>query len=98
MKGALWKLPDEQNYTNDIEDLVKIFDIDTTIHGSDLKTIIYHPMEGSKAVAVVDNNFVLWDLAESLKVFFYYFLRPQTLNPKLKVLSPKTWSFNINNH
>ncbi|KAH0534316.1 EARP-interacting protein homolog [Cotesia glomerata] len=62
MKGALWKLPDEQNFTNDIESLNKVADIDTTVHGNDLKTVIYHPMEGSKAVAVVDNHFVLWDL------------------------------------
>ncbi|KAK0090614.1 hypothetical protein PV325_010580 [Microctonus aethiopoides] len=64
MKGALWQLPILDEYTTDIVHLNKISDIDTTSYGNELKTIVYHPMEGSKAVAVVDNNFVLWHLNE----------------------------------
>lgn len=62
MKGALWKLPELPEYTNDIEQLEKLADIDTTPYGTDLKTIAYHPMDSTKAVSVVDNKFVLWDL------------------------------------
>lgn len=65
MKGALWKLPELKEYTNDVESLKKLADIDTTPHGTDLKTIAYHPMDSTKAVSVVDNKFILWDLTDN---------------------------------
>ncbi|CAL7944372.1 unnamed protein product [Xylocopa violacea] len=65
MKGALWKLPELKEYTNNVENLEKLADIDTTPYGTDLKTIAYHPMDSTKAVSVVDNNFVLWNLADN---------------------------------
>ncbi|XP_012272109.1 EARP-interacting protein isoform X2 [Orussus abietinus] len=65
MKGALWKMPEMKEYTNDIVKLEKLDDLDTTSYGNDLKTIAYHPMDGTKVVSVVDNNFVLWDLTDS---------------------------------
>lgn len=63
MKGAIWKFPEIKEYTNDILQLDKLADIDTTPYGTDLKTIAYHPTDCKKIVSVVDNNFVLWDLA-----------------------------------
>lgn len=63
MKGAIWKFPEIKEYTNDILQLDKLADIDTTLYGTDLKTIAYHPMDCKKIVSVVDNNIVLWDLA-----------------------------------
>lgn len=65
MKGALWKLPELKEYTNNVESLKNLADIDTTPYGTDLKTIAYHPMDSTKAVSVVDNKFILWDLAEN---------------------------------
>lgn len=65
MKGAVWKFPDEKENANDITDLIKLGDIDTTTYGNDLKTIAYHPIESTKAVSVVDNKFVLWDLNDN---------------------------------
>lgn len=65
MKGALWKLPDGEINTNNIENLIKLGDIDTTSYGNELKTIVYHPMEGDKAISVVDNNFILWHFNEA---------------------------------
>ncbi|KOX76307.1 Protein TSSC1 [Melipona quadrifasciata] len=65
MKGALWKLPELKEYTNDVESLKKLADIDVTPHGTDLKTIAYHPMDSTKAVSVVDNKFILWDLTDN---------------------------------
>ncbi|KZC14191.1 PREDICTED: protein TSSC1 [Dufourea novaeangliae] len=65
MKGAIWKLPELKEYTNDVEDLKKLADIDTTSYGTNLKTIAYHPTDSLKAVSVVDNNFILWDLADN---------------------------------
>lgn len=65
MKGALWKLPELKEYTNNVESLKKLADIDTTPHGTDLKTIAYHPMDSTKAVSVVDNKFILWDLTDN---------------------------------
>lgn len=65
MKGALWKLPDGDIDTNNIEKLNKIGDIDTTPYGNELKTIVYHPIEGDKVVSVVDNKFILWNLNEA---------------------------------
>lgn len=62
MKGAIWKLPEIKEYTNDILQLNKLADIDTTPYGTDLKTIVYHPIDCKKIVSVVDNNFALWDL------------------------------------
>lgn len=62
MKGALWKIPVSKE-VNDIVPLEKLADIDTTPYGNDLRTIAYHPVDGGKAVSVVDNNFVLWDLS-----------------------------------
>ncbi|XP_029667980.1 EARP and GARP complex-interacting protein 1 isoform X2 [Formica exsecta] len=63
MKGAIWKFPEIKEYTNDILQLYKLADIDTTSYGTDLKTIAYHPIDCKKIVSVVDNNFALWDLA-----------------------------------
>lgn len=65
MKGALWKLPEIKEYTNDSIQLEMLAEIDTTKYGTDLKTIAYHPMDGTKAISVVDNRFALWDLANS---------------------------------
>lgn len=65
MKGALWKLPDGDIDTNNIEKLNKLGDIDTTPYGNELKTIVYHPIEGDKVVSVVDNKFILWNLDEA---------------------------------
>lgn len=65
MKGAIWKMPELPEFTNDIEHLNKVAEIDTTSHGVDLKTIAYHPTDSTKAVAVVDNKFILWDLHNS---------------------------------
>lgn len=62
MKGALWKLPATGESSNEISKLEKLADIDTTPYGNDLKIIAYHPSDGTKAVSVVDNNFILWDL------------------------------------
>lgn len=82
MKGALWKLPELKEYTNDVESLKNIANIDTTPYGTDLKTIAYHPMDSTKAVSVVDNKFILWDLADNgpqvkidlQTIYEYYFL------------------------
>ncbi|KAI4481675.1 PREDICTED: protein TSSC1 [Polistes canadensis] len=65
MKGALWKLPEIKEYTNDSIQLEMLAEIDTTEYGSDLKTIAYHPMDGTKAISVVDKCFALWDLGNS---------------------------------
>ncbi|XP_063982671.1 EARP-interacting protein homolog [Diachasmimorpha longicaudata] len=70
MKGALWRLPDiSQNdgvIRNDMENsLEKLADLDTTPYGNELKTIVYHPVDGGKAMAVVDNKFVLLSLDEA---------------------------------
>lgn len=65
MKGALWRFPELREYTNDVENLKKLANIDTTPYGTDLKTIAYHPMDSTKAVSVVDNKFILWDLADN---------------------------------
>lgn len=64
MKGAIWKFPDMKEYTNDILTLNKLANIDTTPYGTDLKSIAYHPTDSKKVVSVVDNNFILWDLAD----------------------------------
>lgn len=68
MKGAIWRFPEIKEYTNDILQLDKLADIDTTPYGTDLKTIAYHPIDSKKVVSVVDNNFVLWDLTEGPQV------------------------------
>lgn len=65
MKGAVWKMPELEEYTNDIENLQKLADINTMPYGKDLKTIAYHPMDSTKAVSVVDNRFILWDIAKT---------------------------------
>lgn len=65
MKGALWKLPEIEESINDNAQLDMLAEIDTTEYGTDLKTIAYHPTDGTKAVSVVDNCFALWDLAGS---------------------------------
>lgn len=62
MKGALWNFPMTDENTNDIVPLEKVADIDTTPYGNDLKIIDYHPIDSTKAVSVVDNNFLLWSL------------------------------------
>jgi len=71
MKGAIWRLPEMEEYTNDVLQLTKLADVDTTPYGTDLKTIVYHPTDSKKLISVVDNNFILWDLANE---------RPQVSN------------------
>jgi hypothetical protein len=68
MKGALWKLPTSQDIS-DIIPLQKLADIDTTPYGNDLKNIAYHPVDSKKAVSVVDNKFILWDLSYKPQVY-----------------------------
>lgn len=65
MKGALWKLPEIKEYTNDNMELTMLTEIDTTEYGNDLKAITYHPTDGTKVISVVDNYFALWDLGGS---------------------------------
>ncbi|XP_046609070.1 EARP-interacting protein homolog [Neodiprion virginianus] len=65
MKGAIWKLPLTETDAHEIQKLENAAEIDTTTYGSDLRIITYHPTDGTKIVSVVDNNFVLWDLAAS---------------------------------
>lgn len=73
MKGAVWGLPDIETDTHEIQELAKVAEIDTTGYGNDLKIITYHPTDGTKAVSVVDNNFVLWDLgADAPKVIVLF--------------------------
>ena len=72
MKGALWKIPAAHDI-NDIVALEKLADIDTTEYGNELKTIAYHPVDGKKAVSIVDNNFVLWDLTFKPQVKHCFF-------------------------
>lgn len=79
MKGSIWRFPEIKEYTNDILQLDKLADIDTTPYGTDLKTIAYHPMDSKRAVSVVDNNFVLWDLAEGPQVLISSYNQGSTL-------------------
>lgn len=73
MKGTIWKFPEIKEYTNDILQLIKLADIDTTPYGTDLKAIAYHPTDSKRVVSVVDNNFVLWNLAnEAPKVLMFF--------------------------
>lgn len=88
MKGALWRLPTLEDYTNDIENLEKISDMDTTAYGNDLKTIVYHPMEGTKAVAVVDNNFVLWSLDGPRPQVIFYCILDISCIFRIKIIYP----------
>lgn len=80
MKGAIWKFPEIKEYTNDILQLDKLAEIDTTPYGSDLKTIAYHPMDSKKAVSVVDNNFVLWDLIKEPQVLIFFYNQGYSFN------------------
>lgn len=80
MKGAIWRFPEIKEYTNDILQLDKLAEIDTTPYGSDLKTIAYHPMDSKKAVSVVDNNFVLWDLIKEPQVLIFFYNRGYSIN------------------
>lgn len=65
MNGCLWRLPKPNEDANEILQLEKLTDIDVTPYGTDLRTIAYHPTDTTKAISVVDNNFVLWDLADN---------------------------------
>lgn len=73
MKGAIWRFPEIKEYINDILQLDKLAEIDTTPYGTDLKTIAYHPTDSKKAVSVVDNNFVLWDLIKEPQVLIFFY-------------------------
>lgn len=83
MKGAVWKFPETKEYTNDHLQLNKLADIDTTPYGTDLKTIAYHPTDSEKAVSVVDNNFVLWNLANEGPQVFSSFVSGKSRQPEL---------------
>lgn len=63
MKASLWKFPD-----NSDSDLEMLSDFDTKDHGSDIKTISFHPNNESQIAIVIDNKILVWDIIESSKL------------------------------
>lgn len=62
MKTAILKLPVEENISS-VEELKTITNFDTSTIGCDVKTTEFHPNDENKAVSVIENQVVLWDIA-----------------------------------
>lgn len=61
MRSTVWRIPDA-DFTDD--GLQSLCELDTEKYGLDVRTTSFQPSDGSRAMTVVDNHFLLWDLAE----------------------------------
>lgn len=64
MKTSILSIP-EINNTNEIEPLNVNNEFDTEKFGSDVKTMEFHPTDENKSVVVMENQIVLYDIAET---------------------------------
>nr|CAD7600888.1 unnamed protein product [Timema genevievae] len=62
MRSAIWRIPPCETDTTPAK-LEQLTLLDTEEFGQDVKMTVFHPTEGSKAVTVVNNHFIQWDLA-----------------------------------
>ncbi|XP_049763235.1 EARP-interacting protein homolog [Schistocerca cancellata] len=70
MRTALWKIPFKNTSATGTGDqlapaLELLCNFDTEQYGKEVKVTDFHPTDGKRAVTVVDNQFVVWDIAES---------------------------------
>ncbi|ERL91467.1 EARP-interacting protein homolog [Dendroctonus ponderosae] len=63
-RTAILKLPEMEN-PDSIENLEIVTKFDTSEFGAETKTTEFHPTDSAKAASVIDNNVVLWDVADS---------------------------------
>ncbi|XP_066999676.1 EARP-interacting protein homolog [Anabrus simplex] len=72
MRSVLWRIPvpssptggGEQHEEHQVPPLEQLCMLDTEPYGQDVKVTVFHPTDGSRAVTVVDNHCLLWDLAQ----------------------------------
>nr|CAD7446410.1 unnamed protein product [Timema bartmani]CAD7463673.1 unnamed protein product [Timema tahoe] len=62
MRSAIWRIPPCETDTTPAK-LEQLTLLETEEFGQDVKMTVFHPTEGSKAVTVVNNHFIQWDLA-----------------------------------
>ncbi|XP_050300750.1 EARP-interacting protein homolog [Anthonomus grandis grandis] len=62
-KTSILKLPESENPDN-IENLEVLTKFHTESYGTEIKTTEFHPSDPSIVASVIDNNVVLWDVAE----------------------------------
>lgn len=57
MKSAIWKINDDK--------LDLLTDLPANQFGHDIKSTTFHTSDPTKALSVIDNHFVIWDLNDS---------------------------------
>ncbi|CAG2065830.1 unnamed protein product, partial [Timema podura] len=62
MRSAIWRIPPCETDATPAK-LEQLTLLETEEFGQDVKMTVFHPTEGSKAVTVVNNHFIQWDLA-----------------------------------
>ncbi|XP_076318948.1 EARP-interacting protein homolog [Tachypleus tridentatus] len=68
MDSALWEIPTtlEDHVVSDdsssYSPLTLLTTLDSSHHGSEVKSVIWHPCEGNQLVSLVDNKLLLWDI------------------------------------
>nr|CAD7416900.1 unnamed protein product [Timema poppensis] len=62
MRSAIWRIPPCESDTTPAK-LEQLTLLETEEFGQDVKMTVFHPTDGSKAVTVVNNHFIQWDLA-----------------------------------
>ncbi|XP_023231899.1 EARP-interacting protein-like isoform X2 [Centruroides sculpturatus] len=73
MEGAIWAIPPskEGNDSPSDESLTTVSSVElvtkleTASYGSDVKSIVWHPVEGNQLISLVDEHILLWDVANN---------------------------------
>ncbi|XP_063226400.1 EARP-interacting protein homolog [Bacillus rossius redtenbacheri] len=63
MRSTIWRVPQQPEAGEAPASLEQLAQLDTEKLGRDVRITAFHPSDGSRAVSVVDNHFVLWDLS-----------------------------------
>lgn len=63
-RTAILRLPEMEN-PDSVENLEIVTKFETGEYGAETKTTEFHPTDAGKVASVIDNNVVLWDVADS---------------------------------
>lgn len=73
MEGAIWLIPPSKGGNDSpaddnlstIPSVEMITKLDTSSYGNDVKSIVWHPVEGNQLISLVDEYILLWDIGNN---------------------------------
>lgn len=57
MRSAIWKISNDQLEQKTL--------LPTQNHGHDIKQTTFHTTDSNKALSIIDNHFIVWDMGEA---------------------------------